>query len=36
MYWELAKLRQSMNAVEHVEPTGAETFEDSYEPRVAR
>ncbi len=26
MYWELAKLRQSMNQVQHVEPTGAETF----------
>jgi hypothetical protein len=26
MYFELAKLRQSMNAVEHVEPTGEETF----------
>jgi hypothetical protein len=26
MYWELAKLRQSMNHVEHVEPTGDETF----------
>jgi hypothetical protein len=39
MYLELAKLRQSMNAVEHVEPTGAETFEASAgyeERRVAR
>ncbi len=27
MYWELAKLRQAMNQVEHVEPTGDETFE---------
>jgi hypothetical protein len=26
MYWELAKLRQTMNDVEHVEPTGDETF----------
>jgi hypothetical protein len=26
MYWELAKLRQKMNNVEHVEPTGQETF----------
>jgi hypothetical protein len=26
MYWELAKLRQAMNQVEHVEPTGDETF----------
>jgi hypothetical protein len=38
MYWELAKLRQSMNAVQHAEPTGQETFDDApgYEPRVAR
>ncbi len=28
MYWELAKLRQSMNDVQHVEPTGTETFID--------
>jgi hypothetical protein len=27
MYWALATLRQSMNGVEHVEPTGAETFD---------
>jgi hypothetical protein len=26
MYWELAKLRQRMNNVEHLEPTGDETF----------
>jgi hypothetical protein len=26
MYYELAKLRQSMNRVEHIEPTGHETF----------
>jgi hypothetical protein len=26
MYWELAKLRQAMNQVAHVEPTGAEQF----------
>jgi hypothetical protein len=26
MYWELARLRQTMNGVTHVEPTGAETF----------
>jgi len=26
MYWELARLRQQMNHVEHVEPTGDETF----------
>jgi hypothetical protein len=29
MYWELARLRQQMNAVEHVEPTGDEIFPDS-------
>jgi hypothetical protein len=28
MYWELAKLRQRMNQVDHVEPTGEETFGD--------
>jgi hypothetical protein len=28
MYDQLASLRQRMNAVEHVEPTGAEAFED--------
>lgn len=27
MYWTLAKLRQSMNVVEHYEPTGDEVFE---------
>jgi hypothetical protein len=26
MYWELARLRQSMNDVQHVEPTGDEAF----------
>jgi len=26
MYWELAKLRQAMNQVEHIEPTGEEQF----------
>jgi hypothetical protein len=26
MYWELSRLRQHMNAVEHVEPTGDEQF----------
>ena len=26
MYWELARLRQSMNQVSHVEPTGTEVF----------
>jgi hypothetical protein len=29
MYYELAKLRQRMNSVEHVEPTGEETFPGS-------
>ena len=29
MYWELAHLRQRMNSVEHVEPTGDEVFPDS-------
>src|SRR3954454_10755725 len=32
MYWELARLRQSMNAVPHVEPTGAEAFPDAIAP----
>jgi hypothetical protein len=27
MYWALASLRQSMNGVAHIEPTGDETFE---------
>ncbi len=27
MYWELAELRQAMNQVQHVEPTGNESFE---------
>jgi hypothetical protein len=26
MYWELARLRQAMNQVEHIEPTGKEQF----------
>jgi hypothetical protein len=26
MYWELARLRQAMNQVEHREPTGDEQF----------
>ena len=26
MYWELARLRQAMNQVEHIEPTGEEQF----------
>lgn len=29
MYWELAQLRQQMNQVQHVEPTGDERFPDS-------
>jgi hypothetical protein len=29
MYEELAELRQRMNAVQHVEPTGQETFGDA-------
>jgi len=28
MYAELAELRQTMNGARHVEPTGAETFDD--------
>jgi hypothetical protein len=28
MYWELARLRQAMNQVEHLEPTGKEQFPD--------
>jgi hypothetical protein len=39
MYWELAKLRQSMNQVQHAEPTGEERFEQTssrYDPRLAR
>jgi hypothetical protein len=35
MYAELAGLRQAMNAVQHVEPTGAETFDDE-QPVAAR
>ena len=26
MYWDLARLRQAMNQVEHIEPTGEEQF----------
>jgi len=26
MYWELARLRQAMNQVQHIEPTGEEQF----------
>ena len=29
MYWELSRLRQSMNQVEHHEPTGDEVFGDA-------
>jgi hypothetical protein len=29
MYAELARLRQAMNQVQHVEPTGEEQFPDS-------
>jgi hypothetical protein len=36
MYWELARLRQSMNQVAHVEPTGTEVFPaDGGAPAVA-
>ena len=27
MYWELRRLRQTMNGTPHLEPTGAESFE---------
>lgn len=37
MYWELARLRQGMNSVEHVEPTGDEIFPGSHpSPSAAR
>jgi hypothetical protein len=37
MYWELAHLRQRMNSVEHVEPTGNEIFPGSHpSPTAAR
>jgi hypothetical protein len=37
MYWELARLRQRMNSVEHVEPTGDEIFPGSHpSPSAAR
>jgi hypothetical protein len=36
MYEELAELRQRMNAVKHVEPTGQETFGDDSTPNPAR
>ncbi len=32
MYLELAELRQSMNQVQHVEPTGAEVFDQAVSP----
>jgi hypothetical protein len=35
MYLELAELRQSMNQVEHVEPTGDEVFEEEPTIRLA-
>ena len=35
MYFELAKLRQRMNQVEHSEPTGDEAFPDPDSPQVA-
>jgi hypothetical protein len=34
MYSELSRLRQTMNAVEHYEPTGDETFSGPPEDRV--
>jgi len=36
MYGELATLRQRMNAVPHVEPTGAEAFPDAASPEPGR
>jgi hypothetical protein len=33
MYLELAKLRQAINSVEHVEPTGSETFDQNGQNR---
>jgi hypothetical protein len=36
MYWELARLRQGMNQVEHIEPTGDETFEDAAAEQARR
>jgi hypothetical protein len=37
MYWELAQLRQRMNSVEHIEPTGDEIFPGSHpSPSAAR
>ncbi|OLE23954.1 MAG: hypothetical protein AUG49_14645 [Catenulispora sp. 13_1_20CM_3_70_7] len=34
MYLELARLRQAMNQVRHVEPTGTETFPDCPDERI--
>jgi hypothetical protein len=31
MYWELRRLRQTMNATPHIEPTGDETFNEAAE-----
>jgi hypothetical protein len=36
MYAELAQLRQRMNAVQHVEPTGAEEFPGNPAPALRR
>ncbi len=36
MYDELATLRQAMNAVEHIEPTGDETFEGAMKQRSGK
>lgn len=33
MYWELRRLRQTMNATPHIEPTGNETFPDTPKAR---
>jgi hypothetical protein len=36
MYWELSRLRQSRNHVEHFEPTGDEVFGDELPPKDSR
>jgi hypothetical protein len=36
MYWELSRLRQSKNHVEHYEPTGDEVFGDELPPEDGR
>ena len=36
MYWELSGCARQMNAVEHYEPTGDETFRGLAEPSAAR